>query len=428
MDNILRMASLRRSTALALVTVCCACLGGSLALAASRGASKTPEVSDADLVVHDLCGKRIALLGEPGSHGYGKTMQFKAELVRRLVHECHYSAFLIESGIYDFLNIEKKLKSGQEVTEPMIGAAIGGLWAGREVEPLIPFLLENARTRKIVLGGLDDQLDRGTYAVSSMLPDLVEYLPRDEKTQCLAILQKHMFSQYGSKSPKGPKDQAPIVGCLNRIQTAISKTQLNDAPLRDYDNAMVESLKRCFARDFPQDVEPGVSPRMQYSNGRDKSMYLNFRWLISRLPAHSKVIVWAATVHVAKDVRIVPGHDQYVSMGPLIHRDFKSQSFVLGFSAYSGSYALVCRPAQQLSAAPDNSLEGQAFANTDSDTRYINGGQIRMLGPVLARPLGSNFQTARWDQVVDGILLFHQEHPPALAAESSTRYCEAARE
>ena len=98
------MSSLRGPFGWALVTICCACWGRSLALGANP---------DADLVVHELCGKRIALLGESPSHGYGRTLQFKVELVRRLIDECHYNAFFIESGIYDFLNFRKKLKSGQ---------------------------------------------------------------------------------------------------------------------------------------------------------------------------------------------------------------------------------------------------------------------------------------------------------------------------
>ena len=36
-------------------------------------------------------------------------------------------------------------------------------------------------------------------------------------------------------------------------------------------------------------------------------MYLNFRWLMARLPAQSKVIVWAATTHVAKELSGVGG-------------------------------------------------------------------------------------------------------------------------
>jgi len=124
--------------------------------------------------------------------------------------------------------------------------------------------------------------------------------------------------------------------------------------------------------------------------------------------------VWAATIHLAKDVSVVPGHEGWTTLGPLIYGDFKSESFVLGFSAYSGTYAPVTHPATQLSAAPNNSLVGQAFANYDSDTHYMNARQIRKLGPVPARPLGTNFRTARWDEVVDGMMLFRTEHPPTL--------------
>src|SRR5690242_13705060 len=91
------------------------CFNASSALAAGT----TTSSSDADLIVHDVCGKSIAMLGESPTHGFGRTLEFKVALIRRLVDECHYNAFFIESGIYDFLNIEKKLKSGQDVTEPM---------------------------------------------------------------------------------------------------------------------------------------------------------------------------------------------------------------------------------------------------------------------------------------------------------------------
>ena len=141
-------------------------------------------------------------------------------------------------------------------------------------------------------------------------------------------------------------------------------------------------------------------------------MYLNFRWLISRLPAHSKVIVWGATTHVAKDLGGVPGLERYVSMGSFIHREFKSESFVLGFSAYLGGYGMARQPVRQLVVAPSSSLEGQAFAKSDADTRYLTLSQIRRLGRVGARPLGPEFQTAKWGDVLDGLLIFREEHPP----------------
>jgi erythromycin esterase-like protein len=377
--------------------------------------AKARATSIADQVVHDLCGKRVALLGEPPMHGFGNTLEFKVEVARRLVDECRYNAFFIESGAYDFLNIQKALKSGQTVTVPMIAAAIGGLWATREVEPLIPFLLEKARGGVLVLGGLDDQLGRGTYAQRQMPADLVEYLQGDDKVQCLAILQKHTLWQYSSDAPYSPKDKALILGCLDRIERNVSLPRDGDA--REYDLAMIENLKRSFARDFKHDVPFGVDPNTQDFNDRDHSMYMNFRWLMSRLPPDSKVIVWTATSHAAKDLSGVPGQEKWVPLGSYIRREFKDQAFVLGVSAYSGTYGMARQPVRPLAAAPANSLEGQAFVNGDSEIRYLDASQIRTFGSILARPLGPDFKTANWGDVLDGLVIFREERPPLFSGK-----------
>lgn len=381
--------------------------------AAGQSRSPAAEIKDADPVVHALCGKSVALLGESPVHGFGKTLEFKVELVRRLIDECHYNAFFIESGTYDFLNIQIRLKSGQEVTEKMIAAAIGGLWATREVQPLIPFLLDRAKAGGIVLGGLDDQLGKGTYAQNEMPSDLVGYLQGDEKARCLAILQRHTLWQYTDDSPYGPKDKALILGCLDSIETGLTKTPSSAAPFSEYYTEMVESLKSLFGWDFRQIVPKGVDESILDRNDRDHWMYMNFRWLLSRLPAHSKVIVWAANVHVAKDLSGVPGEEGLVPFGFYVRREFKDRAFALGFSAYSGSYAFVGQPVRQLSDAPNTSLEWRSFANHhDSDTIYISLKQLRKFGSVGARPLGISFKTARWDDVFDGLVVFREERAP----------------
>jgi erythromycin esterase-like protein len=402
------MVLIRIAVAFALITLLSAA-------GLSQQIRQTRAISDTDLVVHELCGKTVALLGEPPMHGYGRTLQFKVELVRRLVDECHYNAFFIESGTYDFLNIQKKLKSGQQITQAMTTAAIGELWATQEVAPLIPFLVEKAQSGAVVLGGLDDQLGRGTYAQQGMPSDLVEYLQGDAKTQCLSILQRHMSWQYSNDAPYSSRDKALIVGCLDRIETNIPKTPSRDASFREHDIAMIESLKRSFARDFRDDAQGHVDPVIQDFNARDQSMYLNFQWLMSRLPSHSKVIVWAATTHVAKDLSGVPGQGRMVSLGSYIRRAFEGRSFVVGLSAYSGSYGMAHQPVRQLSIAPSLSVEGQAFAVRDADTRYFNVSQLRQFGAIPARPLGSDFKTAKWDAVLDGLVVFREEHPPAFS-------------
>jgi erythromycin esterase-like protein len=388
---------------LAVFVVICATLPGP-----SRAASPASEDTSVGPVVRDLCGKGVALIGESRGHGFGKTLEFKGELVRRLVAQCHYNAVFFESGIYDFLSIQEQVRSGHDVTDSMIAAAIGGIWANDEVQRVVPFLRDEAAHGRLYLGGLDDQLGRGTWAQNEMPASLTAYLPADERARCLGILQKHMRWQYTSGAPYGPADKTRILACLDRISARLRE---GDVPGRAAGLAMVDSLERQFNRDFP-DVPAGMDADTWWTNARDRSMYLNFRWLLSQLPPHSKVVVWTATVHAAKELKTVPGEEKRVPLGFYIHRDLGRRAFALGFSAYSGSYATVGQPVRPLDPAPDGSLEARSLAGRDGDTVYLSRSDLRKVGPVAARPLGTDFTTARWDEVVDGLVVFRREHPP----------------
>ena len=375
-------------------------------------ASSRTKIADTDAAVHALCGKHVALLGESSIHGFGNTLEFKAQLVRRLVDECHYNALFVESGLYDYIHIERELKSGQDVPESMISAAIGGLWANGEVQALVPFLTEKVKAGSLTLGGLDDQLGAGTYASREMSSDLVQYLQNDERARCLAVLERHMHWQYTENAPYSPSDKEEIVGCLNEIQTQLSSTKEKTKSIEE-SRAMVDSLQRNFARNFTEDDFTKKGQELKWINDRDRSMYLNYRWLFGRLPPHSKVIVWAATVHTAKDLSSAEGCQGMVPLGSYIKKDRKGQAFSLGFSVYSGEYAFTHQPIRRLSDAPPSSLEAQIFAHSDSDAEYLSAKQLRKYNSVAARLMGTNFKTAGWDQVVDGLVIFRVERAPA---------------
>jgi erythromycin esterase-like protein len=103
------------------------CMGVAFVPAAGQSAAPPAQIKDTDQIMQALCGKSVALLGESPVHGFSKTLEFKVELVRRLIDECHFNALLVESGTYDYINIQERLRSGDDVTDSMISAAIGGL-------------------------------------------------------------------------------------------------------------------------------------------------------------------------------------------------------------------------------------------------------------------------------------------------------------
>lgn len=111
-------------------------------LAEGQTSASTETKSPSDQVVQALCGERVVLLGENPIHGFADTLNFKAQIVHRLVDECHFNALYFEAGTYDFIHLERVRSSGQAVTDKMISAGIGGLWANDETQALVPFLTE----------------------------------------------------------------------------------------------------------------------------------------------------------------------------------------------------------------------------------------------------------------------------------------------
>jgi erythromycin esterase-like protein len=367
---------------------------------------------ETDAALHALCGEDVVLLGEPPTHGFGNTLEYKAQLVRRLVSECQFNAVFFESGMYDYVYIGRERRAGRDVSDAMISAAIGGLWANQEVQSLVPFLRERMNAGSLTLAGLDDQLGAGSYASREMPADLTQSLADGEKSHCLAILQRHMLWQYADETPYSPADKQKILGCLDAIEVRLSATQ-QDATAVEDTRAMIKSLKLNFARDFTENDFTNKDQELRWDNDRDHSMYLNFKWLIGTQVPHSKIIVWAATVHTAKSLRGIEGFENRIPLGAYISQDYGFKAFSLGFSAYSGDYSFTHHPVQHLSDAPPSSLEGKTFARSNSDSLYLSQKQLHAGQSIPARILGTAFTTARWDQVLDGLVIFRRERAPS---------------
>ena len=201
------------------------------------------------------------------------------------------------------------------------------------------------------------------------------------------------------------------MGCLDEVAARLSAAGDHTKSIEE-SKALVESLQRNFARNFTEDDFTKKDQERKWFNDRDRSMYLNFKWLRGRLP-QSKVIIWAATVHTAKDLSGVEGFEGKVPLGFYVKEVFGDRAFSLAFSAYSGDYAFTHQPIRHLSDAPPSSVEAQIFSHEDTDAIYLSRKQLRRYGSAPARVLGIGFKTAHWDRVVDGLVIFRRERAPA---------------
>jgi erythromycin esterase-like protein len=352
--------------------------------------------------VHDLCGKRVALLGE-ATHGDGHTDAFKAALVERLVTRCHFNAIFFEASHYEFLGFTRKLRNGESVDQTMVAAAVGGLWKfDREVQPLIPFLFDAAKAKHVTLGGIDGQLGvfESSYANDVMPVELTSYLEPSRRADCRETLRQRTHWDYPA-SPYSDADRIRILQCTADISRALDKASTPDAAEAEL-RSMIRNIEAFTRADALRDAS--------FIGARDEAMYDNFRWLAARLPARSKIIVWSATAHVAKDARADPRFASITNFGALLHRDYGSRAFALGFSAASGSYRYSRKDNRPLETPPAGALESSTMSR--GVTAYLGPARLAKVGTVPGAFFSHSYHTNRWSDALDGAVVFDAEFPP----------------
>ena len=391
-------------------------IAGAAALAAAFTAAparKPPaEASAPDLealaeATRDLCGKDVVMLGE-ATHGDGRTLAFKAALIPRLVERCGFDAVFFEASHYDFLAIDRMRRRGQAPTRAQLASAIGGLWNGdEEMRPLIDYMFEAAAAGRLRLGGIDDNLGSAGafYSLDEMPAELSARLAGPRGPACRTTLKRRIYYDYGKGAPYQATERAAILACLDEIGATLrgSGAGADRATPRELAQ-MLGSFRRFVERDF--------TPDSAQIRERDRSMYVNFRWLAGRLPPRSKIIVWGATSHMARDARASGRYPEGGNFGALVDRDYGARAFALGFSARGGAYRIAPRSGTRaLAAAPVGSLEARA-PRAAGGAVYLGPKALARYGELPAAPFAHEYRTAAWHRILDGLVLFPEERSP----------------
>ncbi len=358
-----------------------------------------PTAGDAvalDAAIHAACDKRVVVLGETGSHSDGHAIAFKAALAQRLIAQCGFKAVLWESSFYEFDHLDRLTTAGTPVTRDQVAAAIGGIW-NKDVplQPLIDDLTARANRHDLTLGGFDDIWGMAgmPYTTDDLPKALAARLDPADAAACTDAFHRYIYSL---DDPYTPADQHHLLDCLNHIRNAQPALDRRDLDILD-------SLQRDIANAF-------VAKAFERA-ASERSGWLNLRTLIDRLPADSKVIVWTATVHGAREA--TSDGTTIKSMGGYIHDAFGGRSFILAVGAAGGSFGLAGRDTVLPIPTPaTGSVEAQAMAGSDTAAVYVSPAKLKSFG---IAPAGLFFHTPTatrdWSQTVDAAVILRDEYP-----------------
>lgn len=366
----------------------CAAQTGAAASAAADGA-------ELDLLVRDVCGREVVLLGEDNHHGSGRTFELKNVLVKRLVQECGFDQVLFEGQFYEFIDFERTVAAGS-ATPARLADAIGGLWStAAESQPLVAQLFEAVVAGRVRIGGIDPQAGSATghYAMNELGGVLAGFLPAGRRATCKAAFDLHNQWGYDEAHPFDEAAKRKLRDCAAAAGNAQAKTDTTS----DAAAAMVKAYQRYVKMALDRDW-----------NARDLGMYELLAWYRARQPRKTKTVVWCGTVHAAKKL-----DDGRTPLGRLLYEAIGERMAAIGFTAVAGSFG---RPPQvavaQLSTPAGDMLEAKMPPAPPASIRYLDRASLAELGVLPARVLDyTKPQAADWSEIVDGLVVLAEERP-----------------
>lgn len=371
---------------------------------------------------------RVIMLGEQ-SHGDGTTFLAKARLIKFLHQEMDFDVIAFESGLYNCRKAWEFMRDGED---PLAAFRRGvfGIWSlSAQVEPLADYLGEAvAAGRPLELAGFDSQF--GTSASSDFfVSDLETFLneigatttDRDDWHAFKETLQEFVTVQFRPDS----HTQTLFFQVLDVLQPEVETLTSQSSSVSElFWVQMMKSLRLQAEYAWSLDpFHPEKSP-MEIQNMRDEQMGRNLIWLANTYYSNRKIIVWAATFHIARYLAaqsMSPDSDQQssgpslVTMGDVVHRALGYESYVLGFTAYQGKAGNLSSPPRVILPSRDGDLEGLMnsagleYAIVDFRRPPPSGNWLRQR--IVARPLGYVRKEAHWTRVLDGMMYTRRMTP-----------------
>jgi erythromycin esterase len=406
-----------------------------------------------------LSGVRVVLLGEQ-SHGDGTTFLAKTRLIEFLHQEMGFDVLAFESGLFDCTRAWERLRGGEDAAAA-VPRCVFRIWTkSAQVQPLIAYLGEQARgPRPLELAGFDDQFTGGASR-EELVADLGKFLEGrgsavvrgPDWPPFAAILQSLTENSYqNGKLPDPPAaEQERFLGTLEALRAEVAAdgagglrgeanagegaaSQASDGAAADRDvdlwTQVLEGLGPSARQQWLDDPADEKAPT-ELLNLRDGQMGRNLVWLANRRYPGRKIVVWAATFHTARNLRLIETeveslremYRDMVVMGEVAREVLGEEMYTLGFTAYEGAMATPFEPTPEALAVPsagslEDLLHRAGLEQAIVDFRRPPAGGEWLRQPLVSRPLGYLEMRADWSQIVDGMLYTRTMEPSAKAPE-----------
>lgn len=385
---------------------------------------------------HILEDKRIVFLGEL-SHGDGSSRLEKIRLIKFLHDSLGFEVLLSESDFFNTNFAWERLKSKTEKPEAILSDLLStSPYEIAEDDLLLSHYLDSYITVKndLILQGVDiNGMGEGQFNLLPALDTIIqEYALIANRKSLIDTVQ--IFTLKGKwNDPCSFQDFQKWIRKQNLRLLESTGSRIKSA-LREYRSITNDSLKKVRLQFYEQACDNLIGfykYNIEYQSGlatRNTYMARNILWYLRVKYPDKKIIVSAATAHIAKMKEVKSHtkahHDQ--SAVDLI-ADSLSNSYSIAFIRYNGIYGreyipnLFRQPTRQIDTTGLKGSLEQYLNSFPSKYCFLDLSTNKTISFKMRSILAQNVK-AQWGKIVDGLYFINTMKPLKIFAIQRNNY------
>lgn len=392
---------------------------------------------DFDSLLGLASNARVVLLGE-ATHGTHEFYRIRAEITKRLIRECGFSAVAAEADWPDAYRINLYVRSRSadaDATDALGDFARFPQWMWRNADVLdfVGWLREHndgvREDRKVGFYGLD------LYSLHASMAAVLDYLRTVDPDAARRARHRYACFDHFGTDPQSygyatglglePSCETEVVSQLMELRAAASEYARRDGRL-DPDALLHAEENARVVRDAERYYRTMFRGQVESWNLRDSHMADTLGSLLGHLEKTgrpAKVVVWAHNSHVGDARATEMGARGELNIGRLARERYGSAALLVGFTTHSGTVTAATdwdEPAERRVVRPALPGSYEALFHDTGKGRFFldlhrRAGGAAILGePMLERAIGvvyrpetermSHYFSARLSDQFDAVL------------------------